>query len=249
MASRPRLRPWSGDPLWQTCLAAVVVLLAIGVLLLWVVGLVRGYVSMVAEAPLLAAVCTAIGVVVVVGAGRAYRWLASTHQSIPNRRPDVHLARHELPGYRALLTTLDRQAGRAAADAFADLVDHSAAINGLIFHARRRDLRAELQPFADRVLAAAPRPDPVASALASLHEDGHVREAAVAGMAARPLPEHVPFLVERAVDWVEPVRVRALRVLRDLLAAHPDRYRPLIAGALPRVAARRHAAGLAGLVD
>ncbi|MER7280577.1 hypothetical protein ABT369_39670 [Dactylosporangium sp. NPDC000244] len=68
-------------------------------------------------------------------------------------------------------------------------------------------------------------------------------------MAERPRPEYVPFLAERAVEWVEPVRLRALAGLREMLTEQPARYRPLVARELPRLAARRHAAALAALLE
>ncbi|MGX6601461.1 hypothetical protein ACWKSP_04880 [Micromonosporaceae bacterium Da 78-11] len=156
------------------------------------------------------------------------------------------LVRHDPDGYRELLTLLRRRARRTRPVALA-LLDEPQLVDGLIFHARRGHLRAELQPFADRVRGDA-RPDPVALVFASVHADGHVREAAVAAMAARPRPEYVPFLVERAVEWVEPVRARALATLHDLLTAEPGTYRPLIIVEFPRVAARRHAPALAALL-
>jgi len=161
----------------------------------------------------------------------------------------LRVARHDLDGYRELLSLLRRRTSRGSAVGLNNMSTRPALIDGLIYHARRGELRSELQPFADRVSRRVARPDPVAWALASLHADGHVREAAVARMAARPRPEYVPFLVERAVEWVAPVRGRALPALRTMLAEHADRYRPLVARELPRIAARRHAADVMTLFE
>ncbi|MEV4133727.1 hypothetical protein AB0J72_16340 [Dactylosporangium sp. NPDC049742] len=152
-------------------------------------------------------------------------------------------ARHRvLDGYRQLLAALRRRSPIA----LAQLSSRPALIDGLFFHARRGDLRRELQPFADRLRK---RSNPVTRALASLHPDGHVREAAVSAMVERPRPEYVPFLAERAVEWVEPVRRRALAGLHKMLTEQPARYRPLVARELPRFAARRHGPALAALLD
>jgi hypothetical protein len=141
---------------------------------------------------------------------------------------------------------LRRRRGKHAAAALADLVSRPALLDGLMFHARRGQLRAELQPFADR---ADRRSDPLATALASLHADGFVREAAVAAMATRSRWEFVPFLLERAVEWVEPVRARALAALAEMLAEPSDPHRLPVARGYRRVAARRHAPALAALLD
>ena len=204
------------------------------------------------KAPLLAAVFLASSTVVVLA-------VKSVCGRITARRRDrehqfwllrQRLARHNPDGYRELLALLRYPTGRRATGALIQISDRPALIDGLIFHARRGDLGVELQPFADRVRRIArPHPDAVAWALASLHLDGHVRQAAVAGMAARPLPVYVPFLVERAVEWVEPVRGRSLAALREMIAEQPGRYRPLLAQDFSRVAARRHAAALAALLE
>ena len=194
--------------------------------------------------PALATVCLAIGAIVVLGPMRAHRWLAARrqHRTDRVRRLTQRLARHDLEGYRHLLTALRRRAPIA----LAQLSDRPAVIDGLIFHAQRGDLRRELQPFADRIRQ---RANAVTRSLASLHADGHVREAAVSRMVKRPRPEYVPFLTERAVEWVEPVRLRALAGLRKMCIEQPNRYRPLVARELPRLAARRHAAALTQLLE
>ncbi|WP_225980855.1 HEAT repeat domain-containing protein [Micromonospora sp. B006] len=69
---------------------------------------------------------------------------------------------------------------------------------------------------------------PVATALASMHGDGRVRERAVAAMIARPYAEVMPFLVVRTADWVAPVRDRARAGLAVLLADDADVYLPAV---------------------
>ncbi len=225
------------------CVAAVV---------LAAVSSVIRFALVAVNAPLLAAASLGLAVVVVFAA-------ISVCKGITARRRDrehqfsllrQRLARHNPDGYRDLLTALRRRTGRRATIVLIQISDRPALIDGLIFHARRGDLGPELQPFADRVRGiAGPHPDAVAWALASLHGDGHVRQAAVAGMTARPLTVYVPFLVERAVEWVEPVRDRSLAALRAMLAGQPGRYRPVLAREFSRVAARRHATALASLLE
>ncbi|MFF0151840.1 hypothetical protein [Micromonospora sp. NPDC005203] len=64
-------------------------------------------------------------------------------------------------------------------------------------------------------------PGPVATALASMHGDGRIRERAVAAMVSQPYTEMMPFLVLRTADWVRPVRDRARAGLAVLLADDP----------------------------
>lgn len=132
-----------------------------------------------------------------------------------------------------------------------ELVDISgtpAAFDGLVYHARRGNLRPELQPFANRLSKRWRRNTAPVLAMASLHADGQVREAAVAGMAAHPRPEYAPFLAERAVDWAEPVREQALGALHRMLMNDKFGYRAQFSKSLNRLSQRRHADGLRNLL-
>ncbi|QLQ40531.2 hypothetical protein [Micromonospora robiginosa] len=82
---------------------------------------------------------------------------------------------------------------------------------------------------------------PVATALASTHADGRIREQAVAAMADRPYPEVVPFLVVRAADWVAPVRNRARAGLALVLADDADTHLPAVLPTALRLEVRARA--------
>lgn len=79
---------------------------------------------------------------------------------------------------------------------------------------------------------------PCGIALAASHPDGHVRERAVAAIAARPSPELAALLVLRSADWVAPVRDRARAALALLLAEEPERYLPVLAPTIGSLAPR-----------
>ncbi|BCY09061.1 hypothetical protein [Actinoplanes sp. L3-i22] len=144
--------------------------------------------------------------------------------------------RHDLPGYQRLIPALTPLRGARAAAALAGLQDCAKSLDGLFLHARRREL------------AGLPEPGdtPLSWALASLHPDGHVREAAVNAMGRQPQSVFAPFLVERAVDHVGAVRSAALAGLRALLADE-SAWMP-VARSYRRVAGRRHADALAELL-
>lgn len=172
----------------------------------------------------------------------------------------VRAGRHEDDGLRELLRALAAP-GVAGPVALAELSGCPGLLDGLRYHGRRGDLADELRPFVEVVTAAAPgsgrrlprrHPRPhlgLAVALASVDRDGYAREAAVAAMAAEPSPAYAWFLVERAVDPVEPVRVRAFTALEALVAADPRAYAPVIREAVARLARRRWAAALLALAD
>ncbi|MDG6105600.1 hypothetical protein Daura_13365 [Dactylosporangium aurantiacum] len=160
------------------------------------------------------------------------------------------LRRGDVDGYGWLLRVLAdldgrtpraRRRSRVALDAIAA---EQRLMDGLIVHCRRRQVSVAV--FAGRLGrwgAGALTP-----ALASLHPDGRVREAAVTAMGRRTRAGHLPFLVERAVDWVPQVRAAAHGVLRTLLERRPQLLAP--AGpAAARVARRRHAPALQRLLD
>lgn len=69
----------------------------------------------------------------------------------------------------------------------------------------------------------------IATALASLHADGRVREAAVTRMVTDAVPESAPFLVLRSADWVRQVRSRARAGLSVLLHDAPLDFLPAAA--------------------
>lgn len=85
--------------------------------------------------------------------------------------------------------------------------------------------------------------DPVVLAVVSMSADGWVRERAVAAMGTRPVPELVPFLVLRTVDWAGPVRERACAALA--LALHRDPGYVHFAGPMAARLAGRSRAGFA----
>ena len=68
--------------------------------------------------------------------------------------------------------------------------------------------------------------------LLASHADGHVREAAIAELAASPDVAALPFLLWRCGDWVAPVRDGAQRAVRTRL--HLD-HAPSFADLLPLV--------------
>lgn len=82
---------------------------------------------------------------------------------------------------------------------------------------------------------------PVATALASMHGDGRIRERAVAAMVARPYAEVMPFLVVRTADWVGPVRDRARAGLAVSLADGAALYLPAVLPMALRLEARLRA--------
>lgn len=90
---------------------------------------------------------------------------------------------------------------------------------------------------------------PLATALASLHPDGRVREAAVARMLTEPCPGSAPFLVLRTCDWVRPVRDRARAGIALLLYDAPARYLPAVAPTASLVAGWSRAGFVAGQVN
>ncbi|MFI1992084.1 hypothetical protein [Actinoplanes sp. NPDC020271] len=145
-------------------------------------------------------------------------------------------ARHDLPAYQRLIAALTPLRGARAAAALTGLHTCAKSLDGLFFHARRRELDGLLK-LSDT---------PLSWALASLHPDGHVREAAVAAMGRKLQTAFVPFLVERAVDHVGAVRSAAMAGLRAMLADE-SAWMP-VARSYRRVAARRHAAALADLL-
>jgi hypothetical protein len=147
------------------------------------------------------------------------------------------VARHDLDGYRRLVAKLRPLRGRRAAGALVVLSGCAKLLDGLFFHARRREIEGLPETGEE----------PLAWALASLHPDGHVRADAVAAMGRAPQPEFVPFLVERAVERVDAVRGAALSALREMLA--DESAREPVARSFSRVAGRQRAAGIAGLLD
>ncbi|MER7004087.1 hypothetical protein ABT297_13730 [Dactylosporangium sp. NPDC000555] len=85
------------------------------------------------------------------------------------------------------------------------------------------------------------------SALASLHADGHVREAAVVAMGDQLRPAHLRFLVQLAVDWVPEVRAAALRVLGTAFGERPALRLPAVRAAA-KVIRHKHALCMADLI-
>jgi hypothetical protein len=141
------------------------------------------------------------------------------------------------------------ESGRAA---LAALAGSPRAMVRLDEHARRT-WWAELRrrSLAERVVARVAdgvTGAPVAVALASTHDDGRVRERAVAAMRAAPSAALMAFLVVRTSDWVRPVRDRARAGLALLLADAPGRYLPAILAATTAIEQRRRGAFAAAQV-
>jgi len=67
-----------------------------------------------------------------------------------------------------------------------------------------------------------------AAGIASMHNDGFVREAAVEVLAASDDPLAVPFLLIRANDWVAPVREAAARGIQTHLSHGAARFVPCL---------------------
>jgi hypothetical protein len=108
-------------------------------------------------------------------------------------------------------------------------------LDGLFVHCRQRRLSVDAFTRPNR--------STLHAALASLHPDGRIRQAAVAAMGRRMRPEHMPFLMERAVDWVPEVRAAALGVLQERAEMWPQAR-----SAYQRVARRKHAPAVAELL-
>ncbi|GAA0430379.1 hypothetical protein Aca07nite_39130 [Actinoplanes capillaceus] len=160
--------------------------------------------------------------------------------------PGLPVVRTGLESTRHLLNELTLLYGSAAQAALRRLSASPAILDKLFRHARQGNLTEQLRLFtAAAILPEAPA---LARALASTDRNGDVREKAVLAMGRRPVPEFVPFLVERAVDVVEPVRAAALEVLRELIAAKPYACRELLVRAAARVERRDHATPVQGLV-
>ncbi|GIE29688.1 hypothetical protein Ait01nite_027330 [Actinoplanes italicus] len=222
-------------------------------------GMVRGAIDLYVAAvddPLLVTGCIAVAVAVYLLLSAARRAVGNTwekhtstaYEVVPAaplpaglapRRPDLGAARRLLDE----LTPLD---GDAARFGLRRLSDDRLVLDGLFHHARRGSLTEQLRIFT--AAAVVPGAPPLACALASVDRNGYVRERAVRAMGRRPVPEFVPFLVERAVDVVEPVRVAALDVLRDLVATKPRACRAALLLSGKRVERRDHAASVLALI-
>jgi hypothetical protein len=160
------------------------------------------------------------------------------------------LGRRDVDGYRWLLrvlATIDGRTPRAhrrSRVALAAIAADERLLDGLIWHCRHGQVSVAV--FAGRLgrLGAAG----LAPVLASLHPDGHIRQAAVTAMGRNPVGfAHLPFLMERANDWVPEVRAATHQVLRSQLGQHPGLSAPA-RHAFERVARRRHAPALRALI-
>jgi hypothetical protein len=219
----PKIRlPRSGED-WAVAAIVTAVLGALAVSLALALG--RTVVILVRD-PVLGSICFGSAAAAVL----AWRAVATLIGQRRRERQYRHwsrvrgLNRADLAGYREVLTRMARRTSHE----LTNITSEPAAFDGLVYHARRGNLRTELQPFADRLGKWWRWNSASVLAIASLHADGHVREAAVARMGAHPQPAYVPFLAERAVDWVKPVREQALAGLRRMLA-HDKRGLPIAA--------------------
>lgn len=165
------------------------------------------------------------------------------------RLDPFRLRRGDVDGYGWLLRVLAdmdgrtpraRRRSRIALDA---ITEDERLMDGLIVHSRRHQISVAV--FAKRLRRWGA--GGLAPVLASLHEDGRTREAAVTVMGLRVRPAHLPFLVERAVDWVPEVRAAAHEVLRAQLKQRPQLLPPARL-AYARVARRKHAPALSQLI-
>jgi hypothetical protein len=160
------------------------------------------------------------------------------------------LRRGNADGFRWLLTVLAKLDGRhpgarrRALVALKTIAENERLLDGLIFHSRHGHV--DLAVFSRRL--SAPGASSLVAALASLHPDGHIREAAVRAMARRLRPAHLPFLLERAVDWFPQVRTLAQTALRFELARRPALL-PQARSAYARIARRAHAAQIAQVIS
>ncbi|GAB4054236.1 hypothetical protein [Catellatospora paridis] len=163
--------------------------------------------------------------------------------------PFRQLRRGDVDGFAWLLRVLAEIDGRSprarrnARIALETIAAEDRLMRSLIFHCRRNDVSVEV--FRDRLRRFGT--GTLAATLASLHPDGRVRVAAVAAMGRRLRPVHLPFLVERTVDWAPQVRTPAQRVLRRQLRRRPALL-PQVRAAYARVARRRHAPVVAQLI-
>ncbi|MEU4242680.1 HEAT repeat domain-containing protein [Actinoplanes sp. NPDC026619] len=168
----------------------------------------------------------------------AFEWRRRAADEVVTEISDFarQIVRHDIAGYQRLVEKVRPLRGRRANGVLVELSGCAQSLDGLFFHARRREI------------AGLPEPgdEPLSWALASLHPDGHVRAAAVTAMGRAPRPEFVPFLVERAVERVDAVRSAALTVLREMLTDETTRVP--IARSFSRVAGRRRAFELADLL-
>jgi hypothetical protein len=238
----------------------VIAWLILGGIVVWIgVGVVLGTIDLVRatlDDPLLVAGCIAVAVViylvlsaVVRGAGRAWaRHRREVAFVAPDRntRPELLRMRPEPGNARRLLAGLTPLDGAAALAALRRLSARPYLLDGLFHHARRGNLTEQLRPFTEA--AALPDASPLAFALASIDRNGYVRQEAVLAMGRHPVPEFVPFLVERAVDVVAPVREAALPVLRALAGAEPQACREPLLRAGARIERREHAAPVLALI-
>ena len=164
--------------------------------------------------------------------------------------PFLHrLRRGNVDGYVWLLKVLADMDGRTprarrrSRIALGLIATNAILMDGLFVHSRRREISVAV--FGDRLRRFGA--GVLVPALASLHPDGRIRQAAVTAMSWRFRPAHLPFLIERAVDWVPAVRSAAHDILgkqlrrRDLLRRATTSY--------ARVARRKHAPELERLIE
>jgi hypothetical protein len=153
-------------------------------------------------------------------------------------------------GYDWLLQVLAGMDGRTprarrrSRVALAAIAADRQLMNGLFIHTRHRHLSVAV--FAARLGRAGS--GALVPALASLHSDGRIRQAAVIEMGDRLSPASLPFLFERTVDWAPEVRAAARDTLRTQLRHQPDLL-PTARAAYARIARRKHAAEVGQLLE
>ncbi|MGW4051690.1 hypothetical protein ACWENA_12765 [Streptomyces sp. NPDC004779] len=162
-----------------------------------------------------------------------------------SRRAAVRRLRRGLPLERVLDVTRPK--------AWADLDED---VRRAVVHGELRPSHAWLTgapgPGWRRLWRTAPAPAPEAHAearlaLALCDPDGRIREAALPYAAGRP--ELLPLVVVRAADWAEPVRARALDLLRSELPAAPDGTLAVTAPVILRLAARLRGGDAVALLE
>ncbi|MEU3605098.1 hypothetical protein AB0E83_06520 [Streptomyces sp. NPDC035033] len=116
--------------------------------------------------------------------------------------------------------------------------------HGWLTGARGPGWRGMWDLAADRVRKT---PSEARLALALCDPDGRIREAALAYAAGRP--ELLPLVAVRAADWAEPVRARALALLREALPGASYGTLSVTAPVILRLAVRLRGGAAAELLD
>ncbi|GAA3052891.1 hypothetical protein GCM10017562_15930 [Streptomyces roseofulvus] len=162
-----------------------------------------------------------------------------------SRKAAVRRLGRGLPLYRVLDVT--RPKGWAHLDEDVRLTVRYGALapaHGWLTGAHGPGWRGLWERAADRVRET---PTEAQLALALCDPDGRIRHAALAYAAGRP--EVLPLVVVRAADWVQPVRARALALLREALPTASHETLAVTAPVILRLARRLRGGAAAELLD